>query len=112
MVSGLTSVTAISVGARHSCALLLGGTVKCWGQDVFGQLGNNSLLNAKAPVAVSGLVGATAIAGGHGAFVRVVDRRNGQVLGTQLVGPARQPGGDEAQGRKRRRLRSPRFRCR
>jgi alpha-tubulin suppressor-like RCC1 family protein len=31
--------TEISVGTLHTCALLDGGTIRCWGRAVFGQLG-------------------------------------------------------------------------
>jgi alpha-tubulin suppressor-like RCC1 family protein len=37
-VTGLTGVAAISVGASP-CALLSGGTVQCWGWNLYGQLG-------------------------------------------------------------------------
>ena len=42
-VSGLDSgVIAITAAGIHSCALLAGGTVQCWGSNEFGQLGNGT----------------------------------------------------------------------
>lgn len=32
-------VTALAAGDQHTCALLVGGVVKCWGNGFFGQLG-------------------------------------------------------------------------
>ena len=55
-VDGLTSgVTSINVGSEHSCAVLVGGSVKCWGYGRLGQLGNGSTGNSSTPVQVAGL---------------------------------------------------------
>src|SRR5262245_40446583 len=61
LVSNLTGAIAISVAGRHSCALLVGGTVKCWGANFFGQLGNGTTSPSSIPVLVSGLTNAVAI---------------------------------------------------
>jgi len=60
-VSGLSSgVAAISAGGSHTCALLTSGGVKCWGDGVYGQLGNGIKKNRTAPIAVVGFGAAKA----------------------------------------------------
>jgi alpha-tubulin suppressor-like RCC1 family protein len=55
-VSNLTSgVSSIHVGHEHSCAVTSSGGVKCWGNNLQGQLGNGTVLNQPTPVNVSAL---------------------------------------------------------
>jgi alpha-tubulin suppressor-like RCC1 family protein len=42
-VQGLDGASAIDLGARHSCAIIASGSVKCWGSNFYGQLGTGSV---------------------------------------------------------------------
>ena len=62
---GRTDVIEISMGSRHSCALLSPlGTVRCVGLNSKGQLGNGSQINSQTPVDVSGLTNVIQVASG------------------------------------------------
>jgi alpha-tubulin suppressor-like RCC1 family protein len=57
IVSGLTNVTQIAAGKYHTCARRNDGTVWCWGENAYGQLGNNSTTDSSTPVEVRGVGG-------------------------------------------------------
>lgn len=65
LASGVTDIAAAR-GGMHSCAVLADGAAKCWGYNYSGQLGNGTNGNSAAPVAVSGLAGATRLTLGQG----------------------------------------------
>ena len=59
---------AIALGSSHTCALASDGTVKCWGDNLSGQIGDGTTIPAYwAPIAIAGLTNVTQIAlgGGH-----------------------------------------------
>jgi alpha-tubulin suppressor-like RCC1 family protein len=75
-VPGITTATAIAAGFEHVCALLAAGTVQCWGDNEYAQVGNTSaasmqtsvcyagLACAPSPVPAGGLSGVVALAAG------------------------------------------------
>ncbi len=76
-VGGIAHAVAISSGADHSCALLAGGTVRCWGRNNSGDIGSGAKSSNPVPVAVRGITSATSISAGY--------RHNCAVLGSGKV---------------------------
>jgi hypothetical protein len=81
-VKGLKEVTAIAAGQNHSLALLKDSTVKAWGSNLRGQLGNGTTSGSDVPVPVSGLSGATAISAGLDFSVAVLEDGTVQAWGS------------------------------
>jgi alpha-tubulin suppressor-like RCC1 family protein len=66
-VVGITDAATIGAGEDHTCAVLTGGAVKCWGNNFSGRLGDgNTGTFANTPVTVVGISTATAVTGGSG----------------------------------------------
>lgn len=54
-VPGLKGITQIAVNAHHACALSSDGTVRCWGENMSGELGSGNDHNSPVPIPVHGL---------------------------------------------------------
>jgi alpha-tubulin suppressor-like RCC1 family protein len=64
-VSTLSGVRYVDSGVGQVCALLEDTTVKCWGANNYGQLGDNSTVSSPKPVGVLDLAGASDLAVGR-----------------------------------------------
>lgn len=64
MYTNVVQAKSVSAGAQHTCASLLDGTVRCWGDNTFGQLGDGTSTQRLAPVVVSGLNGVNKVVAG------------------------------------------------
>jgi alpha-tubulin suppressor-like RCC1 family protein len=53
-VGGGLTFEKLTGGGAHTCALTSDGTAACWGNNAYGQLGDNSTTNQNAPVLVAG----------------------------------------------------------
>ncbi len=61
----LGAVVDLAAGARHACAVLEDGTVRCWGDNRMGQAGFPGGSFTGTPTVVAGIAGATAVAAGE-----------------------------------------------
>jgi alpha-tubulin suppressor-like RCC1 family protein len=79
----------VAAGGFHTCALQPGGTVSCWGDNTYSQLGNSGVRGSvTGTVAVTGLTDAIALTAGgqhtcalkaNGSVLCWGDNRNGQI---------------------------------
>ncbi len=51
-IAGLRGVADISVGGFHACVVLADGSVRCWGEDGYGQLGDGTMDSRTEPTLV------------------------------------------------------------
>jgi alpha-tubulin suppressor-like RCC1 family protein len=77
-VSGVANATRVAVGARHACAVSNDGSVRCWGQNQLGAIGNGATSN-------SPLLGATQVRTSSSAFLGGVTFIDASALGTCAV---------------------------
>jgi alpha-tubulin suppressor-like RCC1 family protein len=84
-ISYLVNIEDIAAGGDHSVALLKNRTVLTWGTNIYGQLGDNTLVGKIIPVQVKGPAGVGIltdvfyIAAGQGNTIAM--KRNGEIWG-------------------------------
>ena len=62
-VQGITDATRVVAGIQDTCAVLSTGSVECWGENAYGELGNGSTADlSDTPVEVQGIANATDVA--------------------------------------------------
>jgi len=76
-VKELDGAVGFALGEFHSCAVVGGGRVRCWGNGDDGQLGDGATKDSDAPVEVVGISDAEAVAVGSGHSCAL--RRGGRV---------------------------------
>ena len=59
-----TDVAVLVAGHKHNCAATSYGKPTCWGQNTYGQLGNDSLVSSPTAVVVTGLSDIVSLAAG------------------------------------------------
>jgi len=61
-----SGVVALAAGEVHTCALRTDGSLLCWGQNIYGQLGDGTTTDRHSPTAVGALTsGVAAVAAGQ-----------------------------------------------
>lgn len=73
-VSGLAGMaTDVTGGSAHSCALMADGTVRCWGNNGDGQIGDGTTTNRPSPTTVPGVASVVGLDSGSGHTCAVSD---------------------------------------
>jgi len=85
--TGLTAVS-IATGYYHSCAILSDASLKCWGKNSDGQLGDGDTSSSNTPVsvAIGSVRSVLAVAAGSGHTCAIMDNMSVQCWGSNSAG--------------------------
>ncbi|MBU1070110.1 hypothetical protein KJ975_11135 [Myxococcota bacterium] len=62
--AGCLNIVDIAAGRYHTCAVVSDGTVRCWGRNNYGQLGDNTTTTRFTPVSVLNITSAAYVTAG------------------------------------------------
>lgn len=85
-IAGLSGVTAISAGYAHSLAVMEDGTVRAWGENRWGEVGDGTTSMRHGPVVVPGVKGAVGVAAGQGFSAAVLGDGTVMTWGNRIHG--------------------------
>jgi len=77
---------AIAAGDQHTCALMVSGGVRCWGDNLYGQLGDGTTTDRKTPQTSDVLTGVQAIAAGDSHTCALMDSGGVRCWGDNYFG--------------------------
>ena len=83
-MTSLSAVTQLSAKADHACAVTA-GTVKCWGSNMWGALGDGTREDRSTPTTVPGLAGITEVVVGE-MFTCARDAKSAWCWGGNMYG--------------------------
>jgi hypothetical protein len=81
-VTGLSGVAEVSAGGTHSLARLSDGTIKSWGGNGLGQLGDESMSSRNTPVTVSSISNAKGVSAGYAHSMALLTNGSVKVWGS------------------------------
>ncbi len=87
-VAGISTAIAIGPGDRHTCVVLADHTVRCWGSNDAGQLGDGTKNGGPVPVKVEGVSTAVAVGGGMWYSCALLSGGSVACWGDALVSPS------------------------
>ncbi|WP_420589030.1 RCC1 domain-containing protein [Bacterioplanoides sp.] len=85
-VIGTNDALSVSSDYFHSCAVLANNSIKCWGANHNGQLGNDTKTNTNIPVAVSGINNARSVSAGFSHSCALLESNNVVCWGSNTSG--------------------------
>ena len=91
-VAGLGRTFMVAAGLAHTCALIEGGTVRCWGDNSMGQLGDGSVKNSRTPVPARGVDKAVALNAGDHHTCALLESGETMCWGANIAGELGLPG--------------------
>jgi len=97
-VIDLNNVKFVTTGFAHACALLNDGTLKCWGNNLEGQLGQGLFpyLEATKPISVPGLTNVESVAAGASHTCALLQDGSVQCWGNNTSGQLGNPNVSDA----------------